>query len=226
VADEDHVITDYTGDGWVNQCVTMARTFFEQGDSWGPQCMVAELDTIYSTFTNGSKLAIDPSGDVHIGLMFDSREVQIWGIWYAFSTDHGITWSEREEVCNLPTIAQWDPNIAVDDNGFAYLVWQDMRNPKAQIWFSTNSPTGIGSHHRTSLASRSAPHPTIVRGSLLLPGTLDPSNPRTLFSITGRQALDLNPGENDLRGLAPGAYFLRAADAEGKPITSRLVVVD
>ncbi len=234
VADQEHVITDYTGDGWVNQCVTMARTFFEQGDSWGPQCMVAELDTIYSTFTNGSKLAIDPSGDVHIGLMFDSREVQIWGIWYAYSTDHGITWSEREEVCNIDTVAQWDPNIAVDDDGFAYLVWQDMRNPKAQIWFSTNSQTGIGTEVASRRATDRLPVPTIVRGSLLLPRDMTDFRsgksgrvPRSaLLDVSGRRVLDLHPGENDLGSLAPGAYFLRTTDADGKPTTSRLVLVD
>jgi hypothetical protein len=36
VADAGHVVTDYSGDGWANQCVTMARTWFEAGDSWGP----------------------------------------------------------------------------------------------------------------------------------------------------------------------------------------------
>ena len=229
VADEDHVITDYTGDGWVNQCVTMARTFFEQGDSWGPQCMVAELDTIYSTFTNGSKLAIDPSGDVHIGLMFDSREVQIWGIWYAYSTDHGITWSEREEVSNLPTVAQWDPNIAVDDNGFAYLVWQDMRNPKAQIWFSTNSPTGIVTEHTSRHATVLLPVPTIVRGVLVWNGQNGdcPSEGGpvpALLDVSGRKVADLHPGENDLRDLAPGAYFIRSAvDGQRNAVTKVVI---
>ena len=51
--------------------------------------------------------------------------------------------------------------------------------------------------------------PTVVRNVLRLPRTLDPSTPWTLFSITGRKVLDLQPGENDVRGVAPGVYFVQ-----------------
>jgi hypothetical protein len=55
---------------------------------------------------------------------------------------------------------------------------------------------------------------TIVRSILLLPRSLDPSIPRSLLDISGRKVLDLKPGENDVRGLAPGVYFVRAAQAQ------------
>ncbi len=243
VADEAHVITDYTGDGWVNQCVTMARTWFEQGDTWGPQVMVTELDTIYSTFTNGSKLAIDPSGTVHIGLMFDSRELMVWGIWYAFSTDHGITWSEREEVCNLPTVAQWDPNIAVDTAGHAYVVWQDMRNDKAEIWFSTSNLTalaeGRAAPHASRPALRVSPSPFTHSTTIRLSGPLAVPVSRVLvFDATGRcvrkfPASDIRRDASltwdgaDATGqrCPAGVYVIRADVDDHPPACARVILL-
>jgi hypothetical protein len=47
-----------------------------------------------------------------------------------------------------------------------------------------------------------------------------------LLDASGRIVLDLHTGENDLRGLAPGAYFLRFTDTSGRTGTSRIVVID
>jgi hypothetical protein len=66
--------------------------------------------------------------------------------------------------------------------------------------------------------------PSIVRGSLFLPWTLDPSTPWTLFSITGRKVMELLPGENDIRHVAPGVYFLRSAGS-GEQSAVRKVVI-
>jgi hypothetical protein len=52
--------------------------------------------------------------------------------------------------------------------------------------------------------------PAVVRGVLLLPGRSS-SSPSTSFLIdaSGRKVLDLSPGANDVRALAPGVYFVR-----------------
>ncbi len=219
VADSGHVITDYGGNGYGNQCITLARTMFTPGDSWGPQVDVAEFDTIYSSFTNGAKLAIDPSGTVHIGLMFAERQTMIWNTFYAYSTDHGLTWSEREEVGNLPTIAQWDPTIAVDDDGRAYLAWQDMRNPKAQIWFSTNALVGVEEPGPASPAARISLtcEPNPCRGAT----TVRPSpfalrhSPLTLraYDAQGRLVLSQPVRSSSFilhtSSLAPGVYVVK-----------------
>jgi parallel beta-helix repeat protein len=49
---------------------------------------------------------------------------------------------------------------------------------------------------------------TVVRGVLLLPPWLSPSICQALFDISGRKALDLQPGPNDISRLAPGVYFV------------------
>jgi len=50
--------------------------------------------------------------------------------------------------------------------------------------------------------------PTVVRGVLFLPPSLPTAN-SSLLSIDGRKVLDLHPGANDVRTLAPGVYFVR-----------------
>jgi hypothetical protein len=51
---------------------------------------------------------------------------------------------------------------------------------------------------------------TIVRGVLFLPEATSPRPPAaSLLDISGRAVLDLKPGPNDVRALAPGVYFIR-----------------
>jgi hypothetical protein len=49
--------------------------------------------------------------------------------------------------------------------------------------------------------------PTVVRGVLFLPVLLAPDC--SLLSPDGRKVMDIGPGPNDVRALAPGVYFVR-----------------
>jgi hypothetical protein len=66
--------------------------------------------------------------------------------------------------------------------------------------------------------------PTIVRGVLLLPSSLLTAN-SSLLSIDGRKVLDLRPGANDVRALAPGVYFVRAVSRKPSAVSYSKVVV-
>jgi hypothetical protein len=66
--------------------------------------------------------------------------------------------------------------------------------------------------------------PTIVRGVLFLPSSLLTAN-SSLLSIDGRKVLDLHPGANDVRSLAPGVYFLRQASSMMRDASSVIKVV-
>ena len=46
-----------------------------------------------------------------------------------------------------------------------------------------------------------------------------------LPDVSGRKVLDLHPGANDLRALAPGVYFVREAQAQAQAQAIRKVVV-
>ncbi|UCG44140.1 MAG: T9SS type A sorting domain-containing protein, partial [candidate division WOR-3 bacterium] len=74
----------------------------------------------------------------------------------------------------------------------------------------------VGQQERTKSEGRRAFGPTIVRERLLLSRTLNPSTPWTLFSITGRTVMSLQPGENDIRHVAPGVYFVREEGPRGQ----------
>jgi len=64
-------------------------------------------------------------------------------------------------------------------------------------------------------ASSSKTQATVVRGVLFLPPSLL-SPPSSLLSVDGRKVLDLHPGANDVRALAPGVYFVREAQAQAQ----------
>jgi len=63
------------------------------------------------------------------------------------------------------------------------------------------------------------PGATVVRGVLPLAG----GRPAELFDASGRKVMDLAPGDNDVRQLAPDVYFLRpeAGGPAGKVIVQR-----
>ncbi len=67
---------------------------------------------------------------------------------------------------------------------------------------------------------------TIVRGSLHLPfSSASASVSTVLVTATGRQVMELAPGENDVSRLAPGVYFVREAKTGKHPNTVRKVIV-
>jgi hypothetical protein len=50
---------------------------------------------------------------------------------------------------------------------------------------------------------------------LFLPANTSPSasSSTSLLDVSGRKVLDLRPGANDVRALAPGVYFVRPASS-------------
>jgi hypothetical protein len=61
------------------------------------------------------------------------------------------------------------------------------------------------------------PLPTLVRRVLPLPGRI----PAMMFDISGRLVMDLEPGQNDIRHVAPGVYFVRQEETDR---TTKVVV--
>jgi hypothetical protein len=55
------------------------------------------------------------------------------------------------------------------------------------------------------------PMPTVVRGILHLPGSsVERRASSVLLDAAGREVMELHAGANDVSGLAPGVYFVRA----------------
>ena len=85
-----------------------------------------------------------------------------------------------------------------------------------------------GTKEATRLEVRMTKLPTIVSGVLFLDGDCPRMGtvPKTvLLDISGRKVLDLKPGPNDVSGLAPGVYFVRAASRRSSAASCRKVVV-
>ncbi len=211
VADARHVICDYTGRSRDSVILnTEARTLWIEPDTWSNPSLVSRLDsTQFGSYTNGAKLAISADGSVHTALMIDCDTVEgIFLTYYARSSDHGVTWSDLEFVGDDPTIDSWNPDIAADAAGHAYVVWQV---GSGEVWFSTNRPLAIAEEPMQQ-AIIAQPSATVVRNVLVL-GAVD-SRQETeyraeLLSIAGRKVLDLKAGANDVSVLAPGVYFIR-----------------
>jgi hypothetical protein len=68
------------------------------------------------------------------------------------------------------------------------------------------------------------PNPTIIRGVLDRAGL---GHGPALLDISGRKVMDLQSGENDVRHLAPGVYFIRTEGPRGQGVegSSRKVVI-
>ena len=82
---------------------------------------------------------------------------------------------------------------------------------------------GVGESFEPRVAGL-PPTPTVVRGMLYLPPSLLTAS-SSLLSIDGRRVLDLRPGANDVRALAPGVYFVRAVSRELSAVSCSKVVV-
>jgi hypothetical protein len=69
------------------------------------------------------------------------------------------------------------------------------------------------------------PMPTVVRGVLFLSEASSRKPQATsLLDNSGRKVLDLHPGANDVRALAPGVYFVGEAQAQAQQQAIRKVI--
>jgi hypothetical protein len=225
VADRDHIICDYFGStGFSSPLFAESRTFFMQPDTWGAPHSVANLDSLHEVYLSGT-LAISGDGGVHTALMVGNATGSHYNTFYTSSSDHGDSWSDPELINKDTTARTWYPDIGADSTGHAYVVWEDFDGERGTIWFSTNSPAGIAEELMRQPISVQ-PSATVVRSVLLLPGaTSHKPQAASLLDISGRRVLDLHPGANDVRALAPGVYFVREAQARAQAQAVRKVVV-
>jgi len=218
VADRDHVICDYFGESRSarGRMLVEARTFYTQPDTWGTPYPVANLDSLHHPYYSGA-LALSGDGRVHTALMVcDAAEVEwLYYVYYTSSADHGVSWSGLELVDEDTTLSSGHPDIGADSAGHAYVVWPHGDDGQFRIWFATNNPLAIAEEPGEP-AITEQPSATVVRGVLFLPkmgivpeGTVPIFGP-SLLDASGRKVMDLRPGANDVRTLAPGVYFVRS----------------
>lgn len=100
---------------------------------------------------SGNRVAVRDSMDyIHIvycyrigGPYADSGEV-----FYAYSTDDGLTWSTPENVSQTDTCTSTEPNITIDSKGRLHCVWKQLYTDTSttyydyDMYYSQNSGTG------------------------------------------------------------------------------------
>jgi hypothetical protein len=117
--------------------------------------------------------------------------------------------------------------IGVDDSGYVYVTGRGDFGANAWdfVIIKYDPSAGVEETPITEMRATSI-GPTIVRGILFLsPATSHQPQAASLLDISGRRVLDLHPGVNDVRALAPGVYFVRAASREPSAVSCYKVVV-
>jgi hypothetical protein len=213
VADAQHIICSYTGDN------AEVRTLYAQPDTWGAPHFVGNS-------YRGPKLATSADVRVHTALMARNNKGP-YHTYYAFSSDHGVSWSEPELVNDDTTAAAYDPDIGADSAGHVYIVWRDLRY--GQLWFATNNPAAVAEAPPQQPIGV-PPLATVIRNVLVLGAVGSRQNTAyraELLDAAGRKVADLQPGANDVSKLAPGVYFIREGRGirgEGSGKTRKVVV--
>jgi hypothetical protein len=109
---------------------------------FGPNVRVNEEVTIpYDAAQYSPSVTVDGNGNIYI-VWYDDRNGD-FDIYYANSTDGGITFSTSKKV-NDDVSGNWqaDPCIAVDNTGKIYIAWRDDRNGNPDIYFANSTDGG------------------------------------------------------------------------------------
>ena len=216
VADRDHIICNYIGQGQSTPMLAEARTFYTQPDTWGKPSSIINPDSFHVDDMSAPALSAD--GRVHTAL-YQGRHV-----YYTSSLDDGVSWSDPTQV-NEDTLNTAFPDIGADSDGYAYVVWGQGGSAGGcyRIWFATNNPLAIAEQPPQQPIGV-PPLATVIRNVLFL-AERPSSSPGAscLLDIGGRQVMVLKPGANDVSRLSPGVYFVREAQAQAQAV--RKVVV-
>ncbi len=132
---------------------------------------------------------------------------------YCGSTDNGHTWSAET---TLTTAAGMGTSAIAASGACAHLVFYDNRDGNSELYYKRNLTAGglqeAMNYERGTTNVRS----TIIHDMLRMSGCHSVSAEKAgrcaqlaLLNATGRRAVDLHSGLNDVRQLAPGVYFLR-----------------
>jgi hypothetical protein len=159
----------------------------------------------------------------------DSRNGGYWDIYGARVTPGGTVFDSGPVVTQAAY--QVYPALACGSGSDAFLVYQGWTGSIGgttyntyRIWGMLDPNPGVAETPGVQVRTREQ-GATFVRGVLFLPRYMTESSDVSdrvpnlaLLDISGRKVLDLKPGPNDVRALAPGVYFVRGPETEdGRP---------
>ncbi|UCG42214.1 MAG: hypothetical protein JSU73_10085 [candidate division WOR-3 bacterium] len=120
----------------------------------------------------------------------------------AMSTDAGVSWASLNEGLTSVNVTCLE---ACQDNGEVKLFAGTSGGGLHVYSFLT----GVW-ERRVAGVRPGRTFPTFAKSVLSVPGSPDRRAVLSLLDLAGRKVMDLRAGENDIRGVAPGVYFVGA----------------
>ncbi|UCE37261.1 MAG: hypothetical protein JSW00_17580 [Thermoplasmata archaeon] len=108
------------------------------GNSFSPNKKVN--DDVSNTKQYEPSIAIDNGGNIYLAWT-DQRNGN-YNIYFANSTDGGNSFSPNKMVNDDGGPSQFQPSIAIDNEGNIYLAWTDQRNGNYDIYFASSTDGG------------------------------------------------------------------------------------
>ncbi len=199
---------------WEYSCIPCWRILHklstDNGETWGDE------ESLSDPGCSSYNPSVAVSGEnVHV----------VWGaccngqydIFYRRSPDRARSWVPIERLTDE---AAWsgDASVAVD-RASVHVAWTDRRDGNPEVYFRRNPTGNPGVKEKQQTACSRRLTASIARDVLrVADGRRQTVDRADLRDVTGRKVMELRPGENDIRHLAPGVYFIRRPETEdGRP---------
>jgi hypothetical protein len=154
-----------------------------------------------------TSFAFDSSGRVlACGVMGDAGSGSGWLSAVCLTADGQLVWDYAYQ--QALGIAY---DIACGNDGLLYVAGPTLASNDWVAFTVVCLESRAGLKDRViSTRTQAGPIPTVARGVLFLPqaGMTNRRVPMTMSDISGRKVMELAPGENDIRHLSPGVYFV------------------
>jgi hypothetical protein len=160
-----------------NRDIYFARST-DGGTTWGPEVRVNQDPLFRNVNQRAPAMVYDPIHDAIYIAWQDNRRGN-YDIWFARSTDGGLTWSEPASNPvndDAGTADQVSPSLTVDELGNIYLVWQDRRHGNDDIYMAVSADGGetwtrnifVTDFPASTAQSQRSPAVTVVAGRVYI----------------------------------------------------------
>ena len=194
------------------------------GDTWTTGTLsdtgiAADAPAVTAPYNTGGFMAVYRCRTPTCELLF--RAGQYNGTWYS---PHSV--ADCEPYWSRPGVRE------VVSNVFGVVYLSDTSPVVRGAYFDRSDWSSGLAEQRLPQTSNRASLATVVRGVLFLPMAENGYSPQEeqspfseLLDISGRNVMDLRPGANDVRALAPGVYFVRAVSRKLSAVSCSKVVI-
>ncbi len=185
----------------------------DNGQSWSD-------DTRLTDAAGLSSYAEVVSSGEHLHVVWqDQRDGGSPEIYYKHSSDKGLTW-ETDVRLTSDTARSLLPCVAVTDSA-VHAVWEDTRDGNLEIYCKRNRTGSVALAEGDRPHLGDAPHAaSLVTGVLNWNGV---SLRADLLDATGRKAMTVRSGPNDVGWLPAGVYFVRPTGVRSHPATKVVI---